>query len=108
MTPSRKPSARHPRPSCDAGIPVTCWEAFRQIAAQIGRLGEGQEALGAKLDAVSKAVLGLGNGTTRDSLLARVERIESSAQAVRNRADRFWKVFGVLTAVAAVLVAIFK
>ena len=106
MTPSRKPSSRHPDPSCNAGIPVTCSEAFRQIATQIGRLGEGQEALGAKLDAVSKAVLG--NGTTRDSLLARVERIESSAQAIRNRADRFWKVFGVLTAVAAVVVAIFK
>ena len=106
MTPSRKPSARHPGPSCDAGIPVACSEVFRQIATQVGRLGEGQEALGAKLDAVSKAVLG--NGTIRDSLLARAERIESSAKAVRNRADRFWKVFGVLTAVAAVLVAIFK
>lgn len=106
MTPPRKPSAGHPGPPCNDGIPVTCSEAFRKIAAQMGRLDEGQEALGAKLDAVSKAVLG--NGTTRDSLLARVERIESSAQSIRNRADRFWRVFGVLTAVAAVLVAILK
>ncbi|MCD6304543.1 MAG: hypothetical protein J7M21_06240 [Planctomycetes bacterium] len=106
MTPSRQSAAKRSSASCDADIPVTCSEAFREIATQIGRLGKGQEALGAKLDAVSKAVLG--NGITRDSLLARVERIESSAETVRYRADRFWKVFGVLTAVAAVLVAIFR
>jgi len=91
---------------CDGSIPLACSQAFREIAAQGARLSEGQEALGAKLDAVSKAVLG--NGTTKDSLLARMNRLESSAETVQRCGDRFWKVFGILTAVAAVVVAICK
>jgi hypothetical protein len=92
--------------SCDGSIPVACSQAFREIAAQGARLSEGQEGLGAKLDAVSKAVLG--NGATKDSLLARMNRLESSAETVQRYGDRFWKIFGILTAVVAVVVAIFK
>ena len=106
-----RPSRSSSRPKstggpCADNIPAACIQTFREISAQCARLAEGQGALGAKIDAVSRAVLG--NGSTKDSLAARVERIESASETVRQCGDRFWKVFAVLVALASLVIAILK
>ncbi len=83
-----------------------CALAFREIAVQYATLNERQAAMESRLEAISKAVVG--NGDPKDSLVARMERLESSADTMRRCGDRFWKVFGVAVAVASVIVAALK
>lgn len=87
-------------------MPAECVHAFQEMAVHYARLNECYESLDAKLQAVSKAVVG--NGSPKDSLVARMERLESSAETGQRYGDRFWKVFGVLAAVTAVIVAIIR
>lgn len=83
-----------------------CARAFREIAVQYATLNERQAGIDGRLEAISKAVIG--NGNPKDSLVARMERIESSAETMRRCGDRFWKVFGLVVAVASVIVAALK
>jgi hypothetical protein len=106
MAPPSRPASSVPDMRCNESIPLACSETLRQITAQCATLHEGQEALGAKLDVVSKAVLG--NGTIRDSLVARVVRLESASETVRQCGDRFWRVFAILVALASAVIAFFK
>ncbi|HUU59871.1 MAG TPA: hypothetical protein VMZ50_10025 [Phycisphaerae bacterium] len=87
-------------------IQSACSHAFQEISSHYARLNERYAAMDEKLDNISKAVLG--NGRTRDSLLARVERIEAAGDTRQKCGDRFWKVLGVLCALGAAVIAIFK
>jgi hypothetical protein len=83
-----------------------CGRAFQDIAVQYATLAERTAAMDTRLEAISKAVIG--NGNPKDSLLARMERVESSAEVTRRAGERFWKVFGLVVAVASVVVAALK
>ena len=87
-----------------ARILPACAHAFQSIAVQYAQLNERWSAMDRKLTDLSKAVVG--NGTTRGSLAARVERLEAAAETAGKVGDRFWKIFGVAAAVAAVIVSI--
>lgn len=87
-------------------INPACAHAFQEIVVQYATLNERYAAMDSRLAGISKAVIG--NGNTHDSLACRVERLESSAATAERCGDRFWKVFGVGAAVAAVVVAILK
>jgi hypothetical protein len=100
------PAAGEPAPVCRETIPLACARAFENLSSQQARLGEGQQMLAAKLDAVSRAVLG--DGASRESLLARMERLESSTDTARQCGDRFWRVFAVLIALVSVVIAVLK
>ncbi|HUT60829.1 MAG TPA: hypothetical protein VNA25_23530 [Phycisphaerae bacterium] len=87
-------------------IHPACAHAFGEIVAHYARLNERTESMERKLDGISRAVVG--NGSPHESLASRVERLEAAAEAAGHCRERFWKVLAVLTAVAAVVVAIVK
>jgi hypothetical protein len=87
-------------------IRSACAHVFQEIAVACAQLTERLEGIDRRLEGVAKAVVG--NGSTRDSLLARVERLESADAVKARSSDRFWKVLAVATSAAAVLVAILK
>jgi hypothetical protein len=87
-------------------IHAACESTFREIVVACARLTERVEAMDRRVESVAKAVVG--NGSPRDSLLARVERLEASAATRAGCADRFWKVLAVVASVAAVVVAILR
>ena len=87
-------------------IHAACAHTFREIVVACARLTERLEAIDRRLEGVAKAVVG--NGSPRDSLLARVERLESAAVTQARCSDRFWKVLAVAASLAAVVVAIVK
>ena len=87
-------------------IHPACAHAFQEIVAHYARLNERTESMEQKLDGISRAVVG--NGNPHSSLASRVERLESTTEAAGRCRDRFWKVLAVLTAIAAVIVAITK
>ena len=106
MTSTSKEQPKNHGHSCHGGIPLSCAQEFERIAAQNAHLAEGQKAMAKNLDTLSKVVMG--NGSTRDSLLTRVVQIESSTEESNRSGEHFWKVFGIFTAVVAVIVAIVK
>jgi len=83
-----------------------CANTFQTLAVNYTRLDERWAAMDRKLTDLSKAVIG--NGMPGGSLVARVERIEAGQDETRRLSEKFWKVFGVAAALAAVVVAIFK
>ena len=94
------PTATDPR---EPPIRSACAQAFQEITLHYARLNERYAAMDEKLDDISQAVRG--NGYRRDSLLARVERLETGDAMRRGCSDRFWRVFGVLAAAGAVGIA---
>lgn len=87
-------------------IHAACAHTFREIVVSCAQLTERLEAIDRRLEGVARAVVG--NGSTRDSLLARVERLEATAVIQARCTDRFWKVLAVAASAAAVVVAILK
>ena len=87
-------------------INVQCAQAFREIFVQYAQLHERLGGMDQRLVAVAKAVMG--DGRPRDSLLGRMERLESAAETTGRCGDRLWKILSVAAALAAVLVAILK
>jgi len=87
-------------------IHAACAHTFREIVVSCAQLTERLDAIDRRLEGVAKAVVG--NGSPRDSLLARVERLESAAATQARCADRFWKVLAVAASLAAVVVAVLK
>ncbi len=87
-------------------VRAACAHTFREVLVSSAKLGERLEAIDRRLEGVAKAVVG--NGSTRDSLVARVERLESAAVTQARCADRFWKVLAVAASLASVGVALLR
>ena len=87
-------------------IHPACAHAFQEIVGHCGELKQATSQLREDVGAMRKAVVG--NGDTHGSLLARMERIEAGANTQLQMSDKFWKIFGVAAAIAAVAVAIFN
>jgi hypothetical protein len=87
-------------------IHAACAHTFREMLVASAQLAERLEGIDRRLESIARAVVG--NGSTRDSLLARVERLEAAALTQARCSDRYWKVLAVAASVAAVIVAILK
>ena len=87
-------------------IHAACAHTFREVVVACAQLTERLEAVDRRLEGIARAVVG--NGSPRDSLLARVERLEAVATTQARCTDRFWKVLAVAASVAAVVVAMLK
>jgi hypothetical protein len=87
-------------------IHEACAHTFREVVVACAQLTERLQAVDRRLEGIARAVVG--NGDPHDSLLARVERLESAERIQARSSDRFWKVLAVAASVAAVIVAIVK
>ncbi len=86
-------------------IQPACAHTFQEITGHYYALHQTTVQLQRDISAVRKAVVGDGN---RDSLAARVEHLEAVSDTKQQVGDKFWKIFGVAAAVAAVVVAVIK
>ena len=87
-------------------IQPACAHTFQEITGHYYALHQATVQLQRDVSAVRKAVVG--DGSVRDSLAARVERLEAVADTQQQVGDKFWKIFGVAAAGAAVVVAFIK